>query len=63
MTALAIGGRMFTTGNFANIFIYTSEVYPTIIRYELKTKTSFCLKRSFTALEGKILYSYRYYCV
>ena len=32
VTALAIGGRMFLTGNFANIFIFTSEIYPTMIR-------------------------------
>ena len=32
VTALAIGGRMFITGNFANIFTYTSELYPTMIR-------------------------------
>ncbi|CAB3991007.1 organic cation transporter -like [Paramuricea clavata] len=32
VTVLAIAGRMFVSGNFGNIYIYTCELYPTVIR-------------------------------
>jgi hypothetical protein len=33
VTVFAIIGRMFLTGNFGTIFICTSELYPTMMRY------------------------------
>ena len=32
-TSLAILGRICVAGNFAVMFIYTTELYPTVVRY------------------------------
>ena len=33
IAVLALTGRISLGGNFSTIFIYTSELYPTVIRY------------------------------
>lgn len=32
-TAIALSGKLFAAGNFSVVYMYTAEIYPTIIRF------------------------------
>ena len=32
-TAIALGGKLFSSGSYSVVYIYTAEIYPTVIRY------------------------------
>ena len=32
-TAIALGGKLFSSGSYSVVYIYTAEIYPTVIRF------------------------------
>ena len=48
-SGLAIAGKFAMAGLFSVIFIYTSELYPTVIRYEMFTDLSDNMEHLFIA--------------